>query len=49
MVSDIASSAGNSELDALPDNDSIILSTAVFHGMDFFSDWQQQGLQPPLP
>ena len=36
MVSDIASSAVSSELPALPDNDRIILSTAVFHRMDFF-------------
>lgn len=36
MVSDIASSAVSSELAALPDNDRIILSTAVFHRMDFF-------------
>lgn len=36
MVSDIVSSACSSELAALPDNDRIILSTAVFHRMDFF-------------
>ena len=36
MVSDIAFSAVSSELAALPDNDRIILSTAVFHRMDFF-------------
>ena len=36
MVSDVSAVTGRKELVSLPDNDRIILSTALFHRMDFF-------------
>jgi len=36
LVSDVSTSTNRKELLSLPDNDRIIFSTALFHGMDFF-------------
>ena len=36
LVSDVSASTNRKELLSLPDNDRIIFSTALFHGMDFF-------------
>lgn len=36
IVPDVSVSTNKKELLTLPDNDRIILSTALFHGMDFF-------------
>lgn len=36
MVPDVSASTSRKELLSLPDNDRIILSTALFHGMDLF-------------
>lgn len=36
IVPDVSASTNRKELLTLPDNDRIILSTALFHGMDFF-------------
>lgn len=36
LVSDVSASTTREELLSLPDNDRIIFSTALFHGMDFF-------------
>jgi len=33
---DVSAATGSKELLALPENDRIILSTAMYHGMDFF-------------
>lgn len=36
LVSDVFASTNRKEILSLPDNDRIIFSTALFHGMDFF-------------
>lgn len=36
MVSDVSAAIDKKEIVSLPDNDRIILSTALFHRMDFF-------------